>query len=175
MSPTARLKGASGESKGLHRYDKENILWQFTVAIRSDPVGSNQVFANKIHNMINELEKGKRKVVCCPKTHLCNEKTATFFGRPANLGTGDREFANKIVICPPAFHDLSKWGGCGCLMVHELLHALGFDLQLEDESGMFPGTIEKVEKGNRERENGMVYLARYLLGKACKGYDVWED
>jgi len=145
------------------------------VAIRSDPVGSNQVFANKIHNMINELEKGKRKVVCCPKTHLCDEKTATFFGRPANLGTGDREFANKIVICPPAFHDLSKWGGCGCLMVHELLHALGFDLQFEDASGMFPGTIEKVEKGNRERENGMVYLARYLLGKACKGYDVWED
>ena len=35
-----RLKGASGESKGLRRYDKENLLWQFTVAIRSDPVGS---------------------------------------------------------------------------------------------------------------------------------------
>ena len=34
------MKGASGESKGLRRYDKENLLWQFTVAIRSDPVGS---------------------------------------------------------------------------------------------------------------------------------------
>ena len=32
--------GAGGESKGLRRYDKENLLWQFTVAIRSDPVGS---------------------------------------------------------------------------------------------------------------------------------------
>ena len=31
---------ASGESKGSRRYDKENILWQSTVAIRSDPVGS---------------------------------------------------------------------------------------------------------------------------------------
>ena len=31
---------ASGESKGSRRYDKENLLWQFTVAIRSDPVGS---------------------------------------------------------------------------------------------------------------------------------------
>ena len=40
MSPTARLKGAGGESKGSRRYDKENLLWQFTVAIRSDPVGS---------------------------------------------------------------------------------------------------------------------------------------
>ena len=35
-----RLKGASGESEGLRRYDKENLLWQSTVAIRSDPVGS---------------------------------------------------------------------------------------------------------------------------------------
>jgi hypothetical protein len=24
----------------LRRYDKENLLWQFTVAIRSDPAGS---------------------------------------------------------------------------------------------------------------------------------------
>ena len=31
---------AKGESKGARRYDKENLLWQFTVAIRSDPVGS---------------------------------------------------------------------------------------------------------------------------------------
>ncbi len=31
---------ASGKSKGSRRYDKENILWQSTVAIRSDPVGS---------------------------------------------------------------------------------------------------------------------------------------
>ena len=35
---------ASGESKGSRRYDKENLLWQSTVAIRSDPVGSEFVF-----------------------------------------------------------------------------------------------------------------------------------
>jgi hypothetical protein len=39
---TVRLKGASGESEGLRRYDKENLLWQSTVAIRSDPVGSHK-------------------------------------------------------------------------------------------------------------------------------------
>ena len=43
--PIARVKGASGESKGLRCYDKENLLWQFTVAIRSDPVGSGYIFA----------------------------------------------------------------------------------------------------------------------------------
>ena len=37
---TVRLKGAGGESKGSRRYDKENLLWQSTVAIKSDPVVS---------------------------------------------------------------------------------------------------------------------------------------
>ena len=32
-----------GESKGLRRYDKENLLWQSTVAIKSDPVGSGDI------------------------------------------------------------------------------------------------------------------------------------
>ena len=36
------MKGASCESKGLRRYDKENLLWQSTVAIRSDPAGPQQ-------------------------------------------------------------------------------------------------------------------------------------
>jgi len=37
-----RLKGASGESKGLRRYDKENLLWQsgLTVLALLAPVGS---------------------------------------------------------------------------------------------------------------------------------------
>ena len=34
-SPTA-------ESEGARLYDKENLLWQFTVAIRSDPAGPQQ-------------------------------------------------------------------------------------------------------------------------------------
>lgn len=34
MSPTARLNGVSYESEESRRYDKENLLWQVTVAIR---------------------------------------------------------------------------------------------------------------------------------------------
>ena len=37
MSPTARLNGVSYESEESRRYDKENLLWQFTVATMSDP------------------------------------------------------------------------------------------------------------------------------------------
>ena len=39
MSPTARLNGVSYESEESRRYDKENLLWQFTVAIKSDHAG----------------------------------------------------------------------------------------------------------------------------------------
>ena len=35
---------ASGESRVSRRYDKENLLWQSTVAIKSDTVGSNNDF-----------------------------------------------------------------------------------------------------------------------------------
>ena len=35
---------AGGESKGSRRYDKENLLWQSTVAIKSDPVGSGKFY-----------------------------------------------------------------------------------------------------------------------------------
>ena len=122
-------------------------------------------FADKIRKMISELEKGKREVVCCPDTELCGKDDASFYGRPGFLGPRDKRFENKIVICPAGFNDLSKWGGCGCLMVHELLHALGFSLRRGSAS----------KEWNRKRENGMIYLARYLLNKSCKGYDVWED
>ena len=40
---------AGAESKGSRRYDKENILWQSTVAIKSDPVGSGMVCADGVY------------------------------------------------------------------------------------------------------------------------------
>ena len=38
---------AGAESKGSRRYDKENLLWQSTVAIKSDPVGVRQIGLEK--------------------------------------------------------------------------------------------------------------------------------
>ena len=43
---------AGAESKGSRRYDKENLLWQSTVAIKSDPVGS---------DLVNEFKDAKVK------------------------------------------------------------------------------------------------------------------
>ena len=51
---------ASCESRVSRRYDKENLLWQSTVAIRSDPVGSNKdpVGSNKYINKTLTLSDG---------------------------------------------------------------------------------------------------------------------
>ena len=48
---------ASCESRVSRRYDKENLLWQSTVAIKSDPVGST-VGSNKYINKTLTLSDG---------------------------------------------------------------------------------------------------------------------
>ena len=40
MLPTALEFGGLQAANRKGRYDKEKLLWQFTVAIKSDPVGS---------------------------------------------------------------------------------------------------------------------------------------
>jgi hypothetical protein len=62
VSPPACWNGVSGESKGLRRYDKENLLWQFTVAIRS--VGSENVpHQILIHRIFKEKSPVKANVL----------------------------------------------------------------------------------------------------------------
>ena len=41
---------ASGESKGSRRYDKENLLWQSTVVIRSDPVAARKAIIHAVQS-----------------------------------------------------------------------------------------------------------------------------
>ena len=48
---------AGAESKGSRHYDKENLLWQSTVAIRSDPVGSR----GYLSDLVNEYKDAKVK------------------------------------------------------------------------------------------------------------------
>ena len=48
---------AGGESKGSHRYDKENLLWQSTVAIKSDPVAPTNALVEEAADVIAEAFK----------------------------------------------------------------------------------------------------------------------
>lgn len=52
-------------------------------------------------------------------------------------------------------------GGCGCFMMHELMHKYGMSVSnITDDSV------------KRNVENAMIEIARLILGKECKGYDV---
>ena len=53
---------AGGESKGSRRYDKENILWQSTVAIKSDPVGSETLLTKVLANLETEAKSEKGQI-----------------------------------------------------------------------------------------------------------------
>ena len=58
----------------------------------------------------------------------------------------------------------ASFGGCGCLILHEVLHEMGLR-----------ANEKEYNKGNYRRDNAMVLLARELLKGSkfnCKGYDI---
>jgi hypothetical protein len=57
---------ASGESKKLRRYDKENLLWQSTVVIKSDPVGPQP----PNHQTKANTGRGKNGIIHAMKPHV---------------------------------------------------------------------------------------------------------
>ena len=72
---------AKGESKGLRRYDKENLLWQSTVALKSDPVGSQKEWSAGIStSVINGIDLEMQydtEVWCVACSQLSNFKKQT--------------------------------------------------------------------------------------------------
>ena len=123
-----------------------------------------------IKKMVWDLESDKQQdVLCCP---------SSYEGRKACEGAASgyvrespsRELQHKIIICPNTMTTLNLYGGCGCLMVHELLHKYGFSTQghsLQNDSK----TRGQINDRNLSTENAMVRIARTLTGKMCKGYD----
>ena len=58
----------------------------------------------------------------------------------------------------------ASFGGCGCLILHEVLHEMGLR-----------ANEKEYNQGNYRRDNAMVLLARELLKGSkfnCKGYDI---
>ena len=97
------------------------------------------------------------------------EGTASAYGRGTKLPA---PYQGRIVLCPEGMNNMDTCGGCGCLLVHELLHRHGF-INQGISSQNRPGTNSNIERKNRANENGMVRLARLLLKRNCKGYDTW--
>ena len=149
-------------------------------------------YVGQIQQLYDQLKEGEGvEVLCqCDKLdketlgdtkNLCKSKDATEVTNAVFI----REFlgeglAGRILICRAGMANYSaSSGGCGCLVLHELLHYLGFDSR---RAGADKKSDDKrIDKDIRVRdmENAMIRLARHLLRKnkklKCGGYDYGVD
>ena len=135
---------------------------------------SREDLKNNLRKIANEMQikVDGVEVVCCPQMgDYCKSRRKEFetFGQYFTIekGTGravksDAQLNGKIIICPVILaNDFKKAGGCGCFMMHELMHKYGMsNKKIANNSVKI--NIEKA----------MIEIARLILGKECEGYGV---
>ena len=133
---------------------------------------SREDLKNNLRKIANEMQikVDGVEVVCCPQMgDYCKSRRKEFetFGQYFTIekGTGravksDAQLNGKIIICPVILaNDFKKAGGCGCFMMHELMHKYGMsNKKIANNSVKI--NIEKA----------MIEIARLILGKECEGY-----
>ena len=124
-------------------------------------------------------------VICCPSPNEPILKQECRNTATGYLREGPEALKGRIIMCPEGLLHLKNYGGCGCLILHELLHKLGFKADKlphlspdrEKDSRKWTEEYRKIYIHNRDIENGMVRLARHLLKMKkefrCNGYDIW--
>ncbi len=126
----------------------------------------------KLQKIKDDLQRKDTEVICCPldpSGKLCGDKSVSaMFVKPDDQGTASARYRGKIVICPSAMSKndmISRNGGCGCILMHELMH----------KHGMQTPATKDVE-AKRPIENAMIEIEKYILrelkDRNCKGYDV---
>ena len=116
---------------------------------------------------IAKLESGGLKATCCndPCYEEKNKDSGALYVRPNDETPSLVNYRGKIIICPKGLkNNAEAWGGCGCLILHEVLHVIGLK-----------ANEEEFNRQNYRRDNAMIKLANELLKtskKHCKGYDV---
>ena len=130
----------------------------------------------KIEKLIAELKHNSGvQVVCCadmerdPRLKEMCRSTASAYGKGSKVPP---RYQGRITLCPDGMDNMSNYGGCACLMVHELLHKYGFS---NKETSIYNSsdTNRAIEDSNKANENGMIKFARKLLNRKCNGYDTW--
>ncbi len=126
---------------------------------------------DKILRIVSILEKGSGPIVdCCPKIGVnpCDgTEDAIFLPKDVNKynnrsKTVDEyaDFRGHIIVCSAS--NMSKHGGCGCVLLHEVLHFMGFKTDEEER-----------KSGNYRKDNALIHISNELQKKyKCKGYDV---
>ena len=126
---------------------------------------------DKILRIVSILKKGSGPIVdCCPKIGVnpCDgTEDAIFLPKDVNKynnrsKTVDKyaDFRGHIIVCSAS--NMSKHGGCGCVLLHEVLHFMGFKTDEEER-----------KSGNYRKDNALIHISNELQKKyKCKGYDV---
>ena len=121
----------------------------------------------------DDFEKGSTIITCCPDkmSGLCDSddprfKTSGGYLPYSDAGIFASAYRGKIVVCPSLMGKggFDKHGGCGCFIMHELMHKYGMRIPRKDK----PRELAI--------ENAMIEIQRIILGAfskhVCKGYDV---
>lgn len=118
----------------------------------------------KIQDLIDKLQGSSITIECCYNGNACKEsggiKPDAFSPRP--VGSGAKNplglDSNTIYLCD--LNSLMEHGGCGCAIVHELLHKLGLT------------TDEKDKNGDHKKDTAVTEISKILTGSGCKAYGV---
>ena len=128
-----------------------------------------------LKNIASELKsKNKPEVVCCPKglagKSLCEKETTSGGYVPqGSRGLFDKGYKGNIVVFPAMMgkaNMIARNGGCGCFLMHELMHRGGMKIPGDETRGKYERPIE----------NAMIEIQQLILkdlsDRTCKGYDV---
>ena len=135
----------------------------------------------RINDIKRDLDTDRVIVTCCTETisdYFIREKCKGLKdgeGAAATSGWGKNippAYRGKIIICPSGLRDMSPYGGCGCVLLHELIHLHGIHLEESEKSEYGTDGYKKKQKRNREKENGIVRITRILQERyKCNAYD----
>ena len=182
--PLGYYRKASDVFRAPWKQDKELIK----NSLNNWPTGWRTVneYKAKIKKLLDDLNDGKGpSVICCPSPNEPILKQECRNTATGYLREGPEALKGRIIMCPEGLLHLKNYGGCGCLILHELLHKLGFKADKlphlspdrEKDSRKWTEEYRKIYIHNRDIENGMVRLARHLLKMnkefRCNGYDIW--
>ena len=182
--PLGYYRKASDVFRAPLKQDKELIK----NSLNNWPTGWRTVneYKAKIKKLLDDLNDGKGpSVICCPSPNEPILKQECKNTAAGYLREGPEALKGRIIMCPEGLLHFKNYGGCGCLILHELLHKFGFKADKlpylspdrEKDPRKWTEEYRKIYIHNRDIENGMVRLARHLLKMnkefRCNGYDIW--
>ena len=127
-------------------------------------------------DLAKDLGSGNTLIECCPRDpigNLCGKNKYSGGYIPSDNAYGfniNHKYIGRIIICPTMMSKEamdSRNGGCGCFIMHELMHRYGMTTPHGSQAAELRG--EKIEKAMIEMQK---YILRHLKDRNCKGHGI---